>query len=221
MKNKKSNLNAKLTAFTLTLILCLLTFVLNAVAEETPLNLIKDTINKVVEVNKRLSGETNLTERRKELRAIIAPYFDFDEMAKRSLGAHWETVTEIQRKDFIEVFSELLARTYLSRIDKVTTQIVEFQGEKITPPKASVKTTINYKGDSFPIEYKFLQEESAWKVYDVVIENIGLVANYRNEFAGIIRKEKFEGLMEKLKKKLESNEKVVTARSLLNNSMFL
>ncbi len=186
--------------------------VFNAVAEEpvsktterkSPLSLIKNTIDQVIQVNKRLSGEDNLDQRRKELRAVIAPYFDFDEMAKRSLGAHWESINDLERREFIDVFSELLARTYLSRIDQVTTEIVEYEGERITPPKASVKTNINHKGDSFPIEYKFIDTDSSWKVYDVVIENIGLVANYRNEFAGIIRKEKFDGLMAKLKKKLD------------------
>ncbi len=171
---------------------------------QSPMSLIKSTIEQVIEVNKKLSGEQNLQSRRKELRTIIEPYFDFNEMAKRSLGANWSTITPEEQQEFVTVFSELLARTYLSRIDTVTTQVVSFVKEEITPPKAEVKTTINHKGDSFPIDYKFLDQSGSWKVYDVVIENIGLVANYRNEFAGIIRKEKFSGLMEKLKKKLDS-----------------
>ncbi len=174
--------------------------------QESPMKLIKSTIDKVIAVNKRLSGEQNLKERRKELRGVIEPYFDFKEMAKRSLGANWNTITPEEQEEFVSVFSELLARTYLSRIDTVTTQLVSFVKEDISPPKAEVKTTINHKGDSFPIDYKFLDQEGSWKVYDVVIENIGLVANYRNEFAGIIRKEKFPGLMEKLKRKLNSSE---------------
>jgi phospholipid transport system substrate-binding protein len=174
--------------------------------QEAPMKIIKSTIDKVIAVNKRLSGEENLKARRKELRTLIEPYFDFKEMAKRSLGANWNTITPAEQDDFVSVFSELLARTYLSRIDTVTTQLVSFVKEEISPPKAEVKTTINHKGDSFPIDYKFLDESGKWKVYDVVIENIGLVANYRNEFAGIIRKEKFSGLMEKLRKKLDSSE---------------
>lgn len=176
-------------------------------SQQSPMGLIKETIDKVISVNKKLSGEENLKARRKELRAIIEPYFDFKEMAKRSLGANWNTITPTEQDEFVSVFSELLARTYLSRIDNVTTQLVSFEKEEINHPKAEVKTTINHKGDSFPIDYKFLDESGSWKVYDVVIENIGLVANYRNEFAGIIRKDKFSGLMEKLRKKLDSSEK--------------
>lgn len=175
-------------------------------SQQSPMGLIKETIDKVISVNKKLSGEENLKARRKELRAIIEPYFDFKEMAKRSLGANWNTITPTEQDEFVSVFSELLARTYLSRIDNVTTQLVSFEKEEINHPKAEVKTTINHKGDSFPIDYKFLDESGSWKVYDVVIENIGLVANYRNEFAGIIRKDKFSGLMEKLRKKLDSSE---------------
>jgi len=178
--------------------------------QQTPLGLIKETIDKVISVNKKLSGEENLKARRKELRAIIEPYFDFKEMAKRSLGANWNTITPAEQEDFVNVFSELLARTYLSRIDTVTTQLVSFEKEEINHPKAEVKTTINHKGDSFPIDYKFLDESGSWKVYDVVIENIGLVANYRNEFAGIIRKDKFTGLMDKLRKKLDSSDETST-----------
>lgn len=190
------------------LIVSIALFPLSSFAESktTPLNLIKGTIDKVIETNKKLEGDEKLEQRRKELRTIIEPYFDFDEMAKRSLGSHWTTINETQQKEFVEVFSELLARTYLSRIDNVTTQVVTFDSEKITPPRAIVKTTINFKGDSFPIEYRFLDQENNWKVYDVIIENIGLVANYRNEFAGLIRREKFDGLMTKLKKRLESVE---------------
>lgn len=175
-----------------------------------PMALIRSTIDQVIEVNKKLSGEENLKERRKELRTVIEPYFDFNEMAKRSLGANWNNITPEEQKEFVEVFSELLARTYLARIDTVTTQVVSFVKEDIAPPKAEVKTTITHKGDSFPIDYKFLDQSGSWKVYDVVIENIGLVANYRNEFAGIIRKEKFPGLMEKLKRKLDSGDNKAT-----------
>jgi phospholipid transport system substrate-binding protein len=81
--------------------------------------------------------------------------------------------------------------------------MVKVESENVEPPKAVVKTIVISKGDTFPIDYKLIQKEGgSWQVYDVVIENIGLVANYRNEFSGIIRKDNFSGLMEKLRAKV-------------------
>lgn len=168
---------------------------------ESPQALIRETIDKIIKVNNDLAGEDKNVQRRAALREIINPHFFFAEMAKRSLGTFWDECTEAERSEFVTVFSDLLARTYLGRIDKVRDQIIDYKGERIEMPKAIVKTMVNYEGDKFPIDYKLLNENGKWGVYDVVIENIGLVANYRNEFAGIIRKEKFSGLMEMLRKK--------------------
>jgi phospholipid transport system substrate-binding protein len=164
---------------------------------------VEAVISEVVRIAQALPGDQNTTKRRAELREVINPRFDFEEMAKRSLGAEWRNCTPDQQKDFVDVFSGLLSRTYLSRIETVKPGMVTIDSEKLDGAKAVVRTTVNHKGDEFPIEYKLLNEAGTWRVYDVVIENIGLVANYRNEFAGIIRKEKFDGLMSRLRAKSE------------------
>lgn len=173
-------------------------------AEESvsPQEQMTQTIEKLVEVVKANRGDEKTRERRQRMREIIAPQFDFDEMSKRSLGAKWKEITEAQRTEYVNLFSELLATTYLKRIENVEDGMVDVKSEKIQLPRALVKTTVNYKGDLFPIDYKLLkQEEAHWRVYDVIIENIGLVANYRNEFAGIIRKNGFDGFLDRLRKK--------------------
>ena len=81
--------------------------------------------------------------------------------------------------------------------------MVKVESEQVEGPKAVVKTVVLSQGDTFPIDYKMMYRDNGWRVYDVVIENIGLVANYRNEFSGIIRKDKFSGLMEKLRAKVK------------------
>jgi phospholipid transport system substrate-binding protein len=123
-------------------------------------------------------------------------------MARRSLGSNWNEISAAEQADFTTVFSELLARTYLSKIETVKRGMVKVESESVESSKAVVKTTVLSQGDTFPIDYKLMLENGQWRVYDVVIENIGLVANYRNEFSGIIRKEKFSGLMERLRKKV-------------------
>jgi phospholipid transport system substrate-binding protein len=162
---------------------------------------VQRTIDDVVSIAQQYQGKDQTKIRREKLREVINPRFDFDEMAKRSLGANWTQINPQQQDQFREVFSELLARTYLSKIETVKPGMVKMDGEKLDLPRSMVRTLVTSKGDVFPIEYRLYKQDGGWKVYDVVIENIGLVANYRNEFAGIIRKDGFEGLLQRLKDK--------------------
>lgn len=170
-------------------------------AEGAPKEEMQATLDRVVDIATSLRGDSNKSARRAELRKVIAPKFDFREMSMRALGAHWREVTPEQQEDFVSVFSDLLAKTYLERIETVERGMVKIDGDSVDGQKAVVRTSVTSKGETFPIVYKLLDREGTWKVYDVVIENIGLVANYRNEFAGIIRREKFDGLLERLRVK--------------------
>lgn len=160
------------------------------------------TLDDIIKTVGIYPGDGQKDVRRGKLREIINPKFNFNEMARRSLGTNWNDITPEQQKEFTTVFSELLARTYLSKIETVKPGMVNVESEEVESAKALVKTTVLSKGDTFPIDYKLMLDGGHWQVYDVVIENIGLVANYRNEFSGIIRKEKFAGLMERLHKKI-------------------
>lgn len=161
------------------------------------------TIDDIIAIAEANQGDAAKTVRRDKLRTLINPKFNFAEMSKRSLGPNWNEITPEEQKDFTAVFSELLARTYLSKIETVKPGMVKVESEQVDSTRAIVKTTVTSKGDTFPIDYKLSLSNNVWQVYDVVIENIGLVANYRNEFSGVIRKEKFDGLMTKLRKKIE------------------
>lgn len=161
------------------------------------------TIDDIIVIAEAHQGDSQKEVRRQKLRTLINPKFNFSEMSKRSLGPNWNEITPEEQADFTTVFSELLARTYLSKIETVKPGMVKVESEQVEGGRAVVKTTVTSKGDTFPIDYKLTFHDTSWQVYDVVIENIGLVANYRNEFAGIIRKEKFTGLMERLRKKIE------------------
>jgi phospholipid transport system substrate-binding protein len=172
-------------------------------ATSSPKAEMQKTIEDIISIAGAYPDDAQKSTRREKLRTLINPKFNFAEMAKRSLGANWNEITPAEQKDFTNVFSELLARTYLSKIETVKPGMVDVKSEQIELPRAVVKTIVTSKGDHFPIDYKLTYQNSSWQVYDVVIENIGLVANYRNEFSGIIRKEKFAGLMERLRKKIE------------------
>jgi phospholipid transport system substrate-binding protein len=172
---------------------------------ETAQGEVRATIDGIVKVVESLPGDDNARERRKKLRELINPRFDFEEMARRSLGSSWNQATAQEQDEFVTVFSDLLARTYLNRIETVRSGMVKIEGEEQQQEKDAmktvVKTMVRNKGEHFPIHYKLLKRAGAWKVYDVVIENMGLVANYRNEFASIIRREKMEGLLKRLREK--------------------
>jgi phospholipid transport system substrate-binding protein len=174
-------------------------------ATSSPKSEMVQTIDSIISIAGAHQGDANKTIRRQKLRELINPKFNFAEMSKRSLGANWNDLSPSEQADFTQVFSELLARTYLSKIETVKPGMVKVESEQIEPPRAVVKTVVISNGDTFPIDYKMMNAGAShsWQVYDVVIENIGLVANYRNEFSGIIRKDKFSGLMERLRKKIE------------------
>jgi phospholipid transport system substrate-binding protein len=169
-------------------------------ADKGPRELVELTVNQIVELVEKHPGDQNRATRRAEILKVINERFDFEEMSKRSLGAEWQKITADQQSEFVKVFSDLLARTYINKVDELRRNMVEIKEQKLEANKALVKTIVEYKKDKFPLDYKLLNQGN-WRVYDVIIENIGLVANYRNEFAGIIRKEKFPGLLERLKKK--------------------
>ena len=167
----------------------------------SPMAAVQKTIDEVLIVALSLKGDENKTKRREQLRAIIAPRFDFSEMAKRSLGASWLKMSTTQQDEFVTVFSSLLGRTYLERVETIEEKMVTIDSENVSLPKALVKTSVHRKGDVFPLDYRLHFQGNEWKVYDVIIENIGLVSNYRNEFSGIIRKDGIDGLITKLKEK--------------------
>jgi len=172
-----------------------------ACAEETPKSLVQSTLDQVVSIVEEHVGDEKQEYRRQLMRETINPHFDFEEMAKRSLGAYWKDINDSQRSEFVSIFSDMLARTYLSKIDTVERGMVTVGNEEVQGPRAFVKTIVTSKGDKFSLDYRLMNTAGKWRVYDVVIENIGVVSNYRNEFAGIIRKERFEGLIQRLREK--------------------
>jgi phospholipid transport system substrate-binding protein len=169
----------------------------------SPKQTISSTISQIVDVVKENKGDEKTATRRSKIRDIINPRFDFAKMAQLSLGAAWTTITPSEQKEFVAVFSDLLSKTYMVKVETIEPGMVSVESERIEEGnlKASVKTLVKSKGDFFPIDYRLVNDNGNWRVYDVVIENIGLVVNYRNEFASIIRKDTFSGLMVQLRKK--------------------
>ena len=175
-------------------------------SQETPSPRVEmqTVLDQLITIVTENAGDENATVRRDKMRAIIEPKFDFQEMAKRSLGVNWKSILPAEREEFVDLFSGMLSRTYIGRIEKVQEDMVEIRSEILRHPRALVKTVVTFDGGKFPLDYKLIYGDEGWKVYDVIIENIGLISNYRNEFAGIIRKETFQGLLARLREKEQS-----------------
>jgi len=137
-----------------------------------------------------------------KLRQVIQPKFDFTEMAKRSLGTNWQRRNPEEQRDFVKVFTDLLENAYVDSIDSYDGEKVVFTNEKQDKEYGEVNTKIvTKKGEEFSVNYKLHQASGNWKVYDVVIENISIVNNFRSQFNRVIAKSSYEDLLRTMKEK--------------------
>ena len=140
------------------------------------------------------------TQRRTEIRAIALEAFDVGEAARRALGPHWPKRSPSERQEFIGLFQGLLERGYLARIGEYGGESVQYLGERIEGQYATVRALIvTLKGTQVPVEARVLRRDDRWRMYDVLIENVSLVASYRSQFDRVIRTSSFEELVRRLK----------------------
>ena len=173
---------------------------------DTPLSEVKATTEKVLLLLKdsKLQGDAKKTERRQLVRSEMEKRFAWEDSAKACLGKHWLKRTPAEKTEFVKLFSEFLKDTYS---DKVATYYgdldkVDYQGEKIQADYASVKLVLTTKAKvDHPLEYRMEKAGDDWKVYDVVIEGVSMVKNYRDQFDAIIAKSSYEELIKEIKNK--------------------
>lgn len=177
---------------------------LTAVADATPPDmLVKNTANEVLEIIKKdkdiQAGDmrkiTALAEEK------ILPHFDFERMSRMVLGKHWNKASKEQQAQFIAEFRALLIRTYASALSKYRNQTIEYKPLRAQPTDTdvTVKTQILQPGGQpLPIDYSLVKNGDDWKVYDVVIEGVSLVTNYRGQFAAEVKQSGMDGLIQRL-----------------------
>src|SRR5262244_4561657 len=175
---------------------------------ENPTAQIKATVDQVIQIltNPQLQGKGKKQQRRKKLREAIFVRFDFQQMAQRTLGAHWQRRTPEEQAEFIRVFGDLLEQTYVDKIESYNNEKFIYTNERIDGPYAEVGSKMrNSKGEEFTINYKLHRAGADWRVYDLVIENVSLVNNYRSQFNRILSSSTYDELVMKLKRKLSDN----------------
>jgi phospholipid transport system substrate-binding protein len=192
----------RLSAVMLGAVLAILTA--REAAAGPPTDQLKGAVDRVIKIleDPSLKGDARVAERRTAVRKIADEIFDFNEIARRALARHWQPLTDKQRAEFVSLFSDLLERSYISKIELYGGEKIQYVGERIEGETASVSTRIVTKnGTEVPIDYRLLKKGDRWLVYDVNIEGVSLVSNYRTQFNKIIQTSSFEDLMQKLRTK--------------------
>ncbi len=139
-------------------------------------------------------------ERREAVRKVAIEVFDVEETARRALGRHWQARTPAEREEFVQLFTDLLANSYLSKIDLYGGERVRLVDEKLDGANAVVRTrVVSRQGTEVPVEARMHRRGERWLIYDVVVENVSLVSNYRSQFDRIIRTQSFDELLQRLR----------------------
>jgi len=194
---------------TLCLLLLAVLFVASPVRSQTtsgPLAVITSGTNRALDILRSAhSGKgPKVSERRGEILIIVDEYFNFREMAKRALGAPWKDQTPEKQREFVALFKELLFNTYVDRVEKYTgaNEKVMYDQEIVEGDYAVVKTRVlSYKEADVQLDYRLRLEGGQWKVYDVIIEGISLVNNYRSQFNSLMASGNFDKLLKVLRDK--------------------
>ncbi|MEW6593408.1 MAG: ABC transporter substrate-binding protein [Thermodesulfobacteriota bacterium] len=187
-----------------------------------PLAVVRQGVNEIIAIlqDKKLAGAAQKEERRKRASVVVGGYFDFEEMSMRALARYWKERTPDERKHFVGLFRQLLERTYMDKVDNYcreldascTDKVVLFKRQEQQGDKAVVYTVFLRNNVETPVEYKLKSESGRWRVYDVVIEGVSLVRNYRTQFESILAKEPFSSLVAKMEEKIRKGESMEDAK---------
>ena len=169
-----------------------------------PLDTVKANVNGVIEVlrDPKLQGESGKKVKEQRIAAAAEKLFDFVELSKRTLGLNWNKFTADQRKEFVGLFKTILKDAYVDKITTYTNEQVNFTKEApLSEATVEVQSGVVTKGGETPIYYRVIKKGNEWKVYDVVIEGVSLISNYRTQFREILGNNPPETLLETLRKK--------------------
>ena len=167
---------------------------------------LKGTIDKVIEIVKDEALKNDHQARRASLRKTIDERFNYRQMVMRSLAKNWDARSDQERQAFIALFKSLLENSYASKLEAYRDEKINYLDEIIKGEYALIKTEVVRRSSTIGVDYKLIQENGDWKVYDFVIEGVSMIRNYRSQFTKIIRKDSYEVLVQKLTYKINEIE---------------
>lgn len=161
---------------------------------------VQQTIDRVLEIlrNPAVQGET----RRQQLSQTVRQRFEFTIMAQRTLGKHWQGASAAEQQRFVALFSDLLEESYIGRVEAYSDEQVLFVGERLAGDRAEVATLVRNASGDIPIDYRLVLIDGKWLVYDVIVEDVSLIKNYRGSYGEIVRDEGFTGLFARMEEKI-------------------
>jgi phospholipid transport system substrate-binding protein len=171
-----------------------------ASAGTSPQEQVRQTVDQVLDVlrDKAVVGQA----RRETLSRLIRARFDFSIMSQRTLGKYWKDASPAEQSRFIALFSDLLEASYIGRIEAYSDETVNYHGERVEGDLAEVDTTVRSGNIDIPINYRLVLKNSQWFVYDVIIEEVSLIKNYRNSYGEIVRREGYASLFTRMEEKI-------------------
>ena len=172
-----------------------------AVAAVTPTEQIREVVDAVMQVLKQPGLDQ--AQRRQGIRDLIAPHFDFEVMSRSILAKNWKKADAAQREQFVALFRQLMENTYITAMEAYTSETVRYGKETLRKKKALVETFIVRPNLEIPVVYRLRQRGGKWYAYDIVIEGVSIVRNYRTSFAGVVKKQGMEGLLASLEAKVQ------------------
>jgi phospholipid transport system substrate-binding protein len=181
-----------------------------SVQASAPTDKIKETTDKILAIvsDPALKASEKDEERRAQIRAALDQRFDWEEMSRRSLGLHWAKRTPDEIKEFIGLYKKLLERTYLDKVESYSGEKVLYVGDSIDGVYSAVRVKIiTTKDQEIQVEYRMQNKKQDWLVYDIFIEGVSLVNNYRAQFNSILTKSSYQQLIERLTEKVSQNQK--------------
>ncbi len=174
-----------------------------AASSTQPQEVVQSAVTRVIAIlqDDELARPANLERRRAELRRVADELFDFNEMSRRALARHWSDRSPQERQEFVRLFTDLLERSYLGKVEMFAGERIVYLGETIDGDYAAVRSRIVARKTEIPVEYRLYRNGQHWAVYDVLFEGVSFVSTYRSQFNRIIQTYSFAQLIDKMRQK--------------------
>ena len=174
----------------------------------SPRDVVQSAVNRVIAAIQRADMESGppsasrlaMEQRRLEVRRIALELFDLDEISRRALSRYWATRSPAEQAEFVRLFTDLLERAYIGRIEAYSGEKIVYLSETVDEPFATVRSKVITRRSETPLDYRLRLREGRWKVYDVLIDHVSFVSTYRSEFSRILQKESYGALVARLRK---------------------
>ncbi|MBI4792354.1 MAG: ABC transporter substrate-binding protein [Deltaproteobacteria bacterium] len=191
------------------LLLLVLAFILaipaGCLAAGEPIDQLRDAVDRIIAILRRDDPAELWVNKKEEIVAIVKSRFDADELAQRVLAQHWRSRSETEKKEFISLFSQVLETTYINKLKSYSDEEVLFTKQIVKGDRGMVYSQIVRNSQEIPIHYRLKNNKGDWRIYDIIIEGVSLVQNYRTQFDQILKQEEYAGLVRRMEEKIREN----------------